>query len=206
MRPPASAGGASRATALSALLFLAAAAVLAMRLVVHEPSSLTGEARATSSRVAAIEHQLVGRMVPKTRLGSSGAIRLDSVDFKAAGLHLVGLFRSDCEVCQRLRPTWIRLAREHPDVRAWAITMQGRNVGTALFEAPELPVWHSPSIAEYRRTVGTAEVVPVTMLLSSGGRVLFARIGMLANADLVELEASLRLQLPAEADLIARPP
>lgn len=117
----------------------------------------------------------------------------DTVQVEAReGPGLLYVFRSDCPACAAQKPEWVELARLASDARVPVTALTPEPLDPAVaryFEGERIRVLQ---LADPRDTERLgARMVPTTLALGPGGRVLAHRVGRLSPAGADSLRALL---------------
>lgn len=116
---------------------------------------------------------------------------------RGAGPALVLVFRTDCPVCGRERPTWIRLAghaaAEGLSVLALTPEPLDSTVAAYFAEAPEVEVRQVADPGSLASALGI-RAVPTTFVVEAGGRLGFAYTGLLPPDRVTALRAAVEAQ------------
>jgi hypothetical protein len=116
---------------------------------------------------------------------------------------LLFIFKTDCPVCGEQKPEWMEIA-ELARRTGWEVDALTSEPMTpwvrSYFAASAVNVLQLENPAEAGRSLG-ARVVPITVLLDKGGRVLSYDMGRLSPARSDSLKARLRNGAPGRTTL-----
>lgn len=143
----------------------------------------TRSARSTGYKV---DPTLVGLRMDSMRLHRVGSRRPEDLDFTSRP-RLMFLFIPDCPWCHLARPQWEAIASKlGPASAAYGVDLAPEGKGDTV------PFFHSAQIVEWRGDAGTlarikGTAVPLTLVVSQGGVIQYAKVGVPNGDALAEL-------------------
>lgn len=173
---------------LTLLLALVALGLLAQPYFARRTSP--GDNGAIAGR--SLEKALVGLEPELKELGAEGALIESALRSGGTSRVVLFLYSETCTACLRTKPVWNRLVDSLPEgVGVHAVTVREDGGPRSFFASPRVTVWHAASGAAVARAFGSGWV-PTTLLLSSGGTIEYARIGVFGPAQADSLLVTLR--------------
>ena len=128
-------------------------------------------------------------------------VRVRTVDTSLAiggstGRHtLVFVFRSDCPACALQRPRWLALAAEPTARRGGVLALTAENLGSPAvsgYLSGVAGVVGAPEDSEKAFRALAVSGVPATVLIDSGGKIRFHKVGVMSPTEEQGLLESLR--------------
>jgi thiol-disulfide isomerase/thioredoxin len=120
----------------------------------------------------------------------------DSISLPRGTPHLLLVFRSTCPTCERAVPAWNRLSRRG----AWMTTAIGLESpeAAARYAGERLPDARAavPRDIERFATRFRIDVVPTTLVIDRGGRLVARRAGPLEDSDIETLPRHVETSAP----------